>query len=150
MVNGMQTPVRISTCDQYKLSWCSHYKGTGENMEPMYDYNDSWYEENHSHCQARDFVTLHRGTMWKCPPIGVLENTLTTFDIDKRPDWAPYLQEYKTVSPTSTDEEIIAWFDQRNNPEKVCNMCGFAGPKSVYITADDRNHELKNYWKYTL
>ena len=146
----METGVRITTCEQFNLPWCSHYKGYGELMEPVYNFNDNWHEENHKSCQARDFVTLYKGTMYKCPPIGVLEHTLTTFGIAERSDWAPYLQEYKRVDTTSSDEEIIAWAERRNNPEKVCNMCAFSGPGSNHITAELRNHEFKQHWKYTL
>lgn len=150
VVNGHNTGINIAVCDQYKLSWCTHYQGFGSEMTPCYDYNDQWYEENHPKCQARDFVTLHNGKLWKCPPIGVLEHSLKTFGIADRADWAPYLQNYQTVNTASTDAEIAEWFEQQKLPEKVCNMCAFAGPKNVKITAEERSHYLKNHWKYTL
>jgi organic radical activating enzyme len=150
LVNGQRTHVGITTCEQYKIHWCTHYKGHGETMEPVYEYNDQWYEQNHARCQAKDFVTLYKGTLWKCPPMGVLEHSLDTFGIANKDIWTPYLKDYKTVSPLSSDEEIIEWFNLQKQPEKVCNMCGFSGPTSPTITAEERSHHLKNFWKYTL
>jgi len=149
-INGVATRIGFAICDQYKLHWCTHYKGFAEEMLPVYDYNDAWYESNHARCQANSYITLYRGRMFKCPPIGVLEHTLTTFDIADSPAWAPYLQGYKTVGTNSTDAEIQAWFEQQAKPEQVCNMCGFMGPNGASITGDDRSHVLKNYWNYTL
>jgi organic radical activating enzyme len=150
VVNGRSTRIGFTTCEQHKLHWCKHYDGYAEEMHPVYDYNDTWYESNFKSCQTNDFITLYRGKMWKCPPMGVLEHTLNTFNIQDRADWAPFLNEYKTVSPDSTDEEIQAWFSRTLTPEKVCNMCGFNGPSGGSITGEDRSHILKNYWKYTL
>ena len=150
LVNGCVTRIGFAICEQYRLHWCTHYTGFAEEMLPVYDYNDSWYEPNHGKCQASSYVTLYKGRMFKCPPIGVLEHTLTTFDIADSPAWAPYLQGYKTVGIDNTDEEIQAWFEQQAKPEQVCNMCGFMGPKGASITGDDRSHVLKNYWNYTL
>lgn len=150
VINGQQTPVGITTCEQYGIHWCTHYKGHGETMEPVYDYTDNWYVGNHERCQAKDFVTLYKGAMWKCPPMGVLEHSLTTFGINEKEVWKPFINDYKTVTPDSTDEEIAAWFTQQKLPEKVCNMCGFAGPVNHTITAEERSHHLKNHWKYTL
>jgi hypothetical protein len=140
----------FTVCDQHKLHWCMHYSGKGETMRPIYDYNDQWYEPNHGICHTKNFVTLYKGRMYKCPPVGVLEHSLTTFGIDQSPEWAPYLQNYKTVGPQSTDEEISAWFEQQKCPEKVCNMCGFMGPNGGHISGDERSHILKNHWNYTL
>jgi organic radical activating enzyme len=149
-VNGYASAIGFAVCEQYKLPWCIHYTGFGDQMRPVYDYNDSWKDENHQYCQAKKFTTLYRGNLYKCPPVGVLEHSLTTFDIDKLPEWAPYLDQYKTVGINSTDEEIAAWITNQACPENVCNMCGFAGPKSRILTADDRSHVLKNHWNYTL
>jgi len=140
----------FTVCDQYKLHWCMHYTGRGETMRPLYDYNDQYYETNHELCHTKNFVTLYRGEMFKCPPIGVLKHSLETFNLVDNPSWAPYLQNYNTVTPASTDQEIVAWFEQQQNPEKVCNMCGFTGPSGGSISGESRSHVLKNYWNYTL
>lgn len=150
MINGLQTPICITTCDQYKIHWCTHYAGHAENMRPVYGYNESWHAGNHERCQAKDFVTLYRGRLYKCPPIGVLEHSLDTFGLTDQSDWVPYLKNYKTVGMESSDDEIAAWFELQKQPEKVCNMCGFTGPADHTITAEERSHHLKNHWKYTL
>ena len=149
-VNGRDTRMVLATCEQYRLPWCTHYSGFAEEMTPVYDYTDKWYEHSHKQCQAKEFVTLYRGTLWKCPPMGVLEHTLNTFNIADKNYWQPFLQDYKTVGPTSTDSEIAAWFERQRSPERVCNMCGFSGPKNVMLPAENRSHMLKDYWNYTL
>jgi organic radical activating enzyme len=149
-INGHGTTIHIAICDQYKLPWCTHYQGTGPEMEPCYNYNDVWYTDNHKFCQAKDFVTLYNGNIYKCPPIGVLGHTLDTFRINDRADWAPYINNYQALSTNSSDEEIAHWIERQKQPEQVCNMCAFAGPKNVKITSEDRSHYLKNHWKYTV
>jgi sulfatase maturation enzyme AslB (radical SAM superfamily) len=148
--NGQITAVRIAVCDQYKLFWCTHYKGHGNKMAPVYDYDAEWYTNNHKFCQAKDFVTLYHGQLWKCPPMGVLEHSLDTFGIKNNPVWQPYLSDYKTVNTSSSDEEIAQWFEAQSQPQQVCNMCGFTGPNNVRIEAEERSHHLKNHWKYSL
>jgi organic radical activating enzyme len=140
----------LTTCDQYKLSWCIHYTGTGTDMRPVYNYNDQWAAPNHARCQTNNFVTLFKGRMWKCPPMGVIEHTLETFDLTDHPDWAPFLDNYVTVGPESTDSEISDWFRRQSQPEQVCNMCGFEGPNSQEITSEARSHVLKNHWNYSV
>jgi hypothetical protein len=144
--------VKITVCDQYQLPWTTHYQGLATEMRPTYDYNDVNHTENHHWCQARDFVTLYKGTMYKCPPVGVLEHTLTTFGITDHPDWAPYLENYKSVNTNSADEDIQTWFANQSGPESVCNMCGFSGPNARSIQAGERAraHEFKEHWNYTL
>jgi sulfatase maturation enzyme AslB (radical SAM superfamily) len=150
IVNGDETPLSIATCEQYKIAWCTHYKGVAEQMEPVYDYTDTWFRGNHERCQAKNFVTLYRGAIWKCPTMGVLEHTLDTFGIADRPDWAPFLKDYTHIDTTSSDSDIAAWFEQQKQPEQVCNMCGFTGPSDYMISPDERSHHLKNHWKYSL
>jgi len=149
-VNGVTSAIGFAVCEQYKLPWCIHYTGFGEEMRPTYDYNANHEVENHQYCQAKKFVTLYRGRIYKCPPIGVLEHSLLTFGIKDHPEWQPYMQQYRTLGVTSTDQEIQQWFVDQANPEKVCNMCGFSGPKSTVITPESRSHVLKNYWNYSL
>jgi organic radical activating enzyme len=143
---------KITVCDQYQLPWTQHYTGIGGNMRPTYDYDDPWYQDSHGYCQAKPFVTLYKGVMYKCPPMGVLEHTLDTFDLSDSESWQPYLHNYQTVSPASTDTEIQDWFMQQSKPELVCNMCGYAGPKGASIPGAerDRYHEFKDHWNYTL
>ena len=150
VVNGVSTKIGFTTCEQYRLHWCVHYRGHGEFMEPVYNYSEEHYTENHRLCQTKEFVTLYRGRLWKCPPMGVLEHSLNTFNIADSEVWSPYIKDYTTVGTGSTDAEITAWVEQQKNPERVCNMCGFSGPGMENVVRDDRSHMLKNYWNYTL
>ena len=140
----------FTVCDQYKLHWCMHYTGQGETMRPLYNYDDEYYVGNHELCHTKNFVTLYKGQMFKCPPVGVLKHSLETFDLVDNPDWSSYLQNYHTVTPSSSDQDIQAWFAKQQTPEKVCNMCGFTGPKGGSISGESRSHVLKNYWNYSL
>lgn len=149
-VNGHAHGIGFGVCEQHKLHWAMHYTGRGETMRPVYDYNDVWYTNNHKSCQTNNFPNLYQGRMYKCPPMAVLEHSLDTFDIEDQPEWKPYISDYVTVGTESTDEEIVNWFTQQKNPEKVCNMCGHQGPKSKSISGETRSHELKNNWNYTL
>ena len=150
IVDGTQTRIGFTTCEQYRLHWCKHYEGYAEEMTPVYQYDDVWYTDNFNRCQTNNFITLYRGRLWKCPPMGVLAHTLDTFNIAETPAWAPFLQDYKTVGPDSSDADIQSWLEKTKTPEKVCNMCGFAGPNGASITGDQRSHVLKDYWNYTL
>jgi hypothetical protein len=115
-------------------------------MRPVYDYNDIHFEENHKHCQARYFVTLYKGDIYKCPPIGVLEHTLTTFNLTETEYWQPYIKDYNKLRHLASDSDIINWFKLQDTPEKVCNMCGFSGPDAVGQNIE-RSHYLKLNWK---
>jgi MoaA/NifB/PqqE/SkfB family radical SAM enzyme len=143
---------KLTVCEQYQLPWTQHYTGIGESMRPTYDYNDEWYKDNHRYCQAKSFVTLYKGVMYKCPPVGVLAHTLNTFNLSVQDDWKPYLDNYQIVTTTSTDAEIQDWFKRQEKPELVCNMCGYAGPNGASIQGvdRDRHHEFKDHWNYTL
>jgi organic radical activating enzyme len=143
---------KITVCEQFQLPWTTHYTGIGENMRPTYDYHDQWYQDSHSHCQAKSFVTLFKGRLYKCPPMGVLEHTLKTFGISEHESWIPYMQKYQTVGPESSDIEITDWFIRQPKPEMVCNMCGYAGPNSLSVSASERerSHEFKEHWNFTL
>lgn len=146
VVNGLGTKLGLTVCEMYKLPWVSHYEGQGPTVSPTYDYHDAWHIENHNHCQAKRFLTLYNGTLYKCPPVGVLEHTLNTFNLKETDKWAPYIKNYKMLPAFSSDEEIANWLEVQKNPESVCNMCGFAGPRKNL----DRTHLLKPNWKYTL
>lgn len=147
VVNGQGTDLGFTVCEMYKLHWVSHYQGSGPTVAPVYEYNEPWYVENHGYCQAKQYLTLYRGTLYKCPPVGVLEHTLDTFDLKNTSNWLPYIENYKSLPAFSTEEEIAKWIKTQKTPELICNMCGFAGPKHTKIS---RSHLLKSNWKYPL
>lgn len=143
---GRASNLNFVICEMHKLAWCTHYTGYGETMLPVYDYNDIHFDENHKHCQARDFVTLYKGKLYKCPPIGVLEHTLSTFGLTEKDQWSPYLANINSIDQSVTDHDIATWFDIQNRSEKLCNMCGFSGPNAVGQNLQ-RSHYLKTNWK---
>ncbi len=138
--------IRITICEQYNIPWQAHYQHKEERLEPFYEYNDQWYIDNHKYCQAKDFVNLYNGTLYKCPTSAVLNHTLETFQINKKLYWLEYLENYSSLGIDASLDEISAWFKNQKNPEKICNMCGFAGPK--YTNGHLNRHELKEGWKY--
>lgn len=143
---GKASNLNYVVCEMHKLAWCTHYTGYGETMLPVYDFDDEHYHENHKHCQARYFVTLYKGDVYKCPPVGVLEHSLSTFGLENTPKWSPYLKNYDKLRFNSSDENIENWFKLQDTPEKVCNMCGFSGPNAVGQNLV-RSHYLKQNWK---
>lgn len=146
---GCSSNINFVIAEMHSLPWCTHYLGHGETMVPVYDYNENYHEENHKWCQAKEYITLYKGDLYKCPPIGVLEHTLTTFKLENSPDWNPYLKGYKKLVYNSTDAEIENWLNVQKTPENVCNMCGFTGPKSVGQNLN-RSHVLKTNWNYKI
>lgn len=147
-IDGHDTNIRITTCEQFRIPWQAHYQGSETQLEPFYDYNDTWFKDNHKHCQAKNFINLYKGKIYKCPTVAVLEHTLQTYCIDKKPSWQPYLNNYKSLDVTATYQEMLQWFDLQQNPENVCNMCGFSGPNCT--NGHINLHELKKGWKYLM
>jgi len=147
-IDDNDSRIRITTCEQHKIYWQAHYQGTENNLLPFYDYNDVWHTENHEFCQAKSFVNLYKGKLYKCPTVAVLGHTLETFNLTEKDEWQPYLKNYQYLDTTATNEQITTWFETQKAPEKVCNMCGFAGPK--WTNGHINRHELKDNWKYEI
>lgn len=147
-IDGRDTRIRVTTCEQHKIYWQAHYKGSENNLLPFYDYNDNWHVDNHKFCQAKNFINLYKGRLYKCPTVAVLGHTLQTFNLTSHKEWEPYLKNYQFLDVSSTDQEINDWFVKQNVPEKVCNMCGFAGPN--YTNGHLNRHELKDNWKFEI
>ena len=145
-IDGADTNIRITTCEQFRIPWQAHYQGSDLTLEPFYNYNDKWYTENHKYCQAKNFINLYQGKIYKCPTVAVLEHTLKSFNINNKESWQQYLSDYKSLNLNATDSEIKTWFETQKLPENVCNMCGFSGPK--YTNGHLNRHELKEGWKY--
>lgn len=147
-IDGTDTNIRITTCEQFQIPWQAHYQGSETTLEPFYNYNDVWHTENHQHCQAKYFINLYQGKLYKCPTVAVLEHTLTSFNINEKAEWKEYLEKYPSIDVNATDQEIDEWIERQKTPENVCNMCGFAGPK--YTNGHLNRHELKDGWKYIM
>ena len=145
-IDGVDSGIRITSCEQWQIPWQAHYQGVEHSLKPFYDYNDQWYENNHKSCQAKDFVNLYEGKIYKCPTSAVLEQTLSTFNLTNDSDWLPYLEKYPVLDTAASDDQIAAWFATQEHPEKVCNMCGFSGPK--WTSGHLNRHELKQGWNF--
>jgi organic radical activating enzyme len=145
-IDDIDTGMRITSCEQWRIYWQAHYQGVEDKLKPFYNYDDQWYSDNHSSCQAKEFVNLYKGKIYKCPTVAVLDHTLQTFDLAEDQDWAPYLENYPTLDTSASDSEVAAWFATQKNPEKVCNMCGFGGPK--WTSGHLNRHELKQGWNF--
>lgn len=144
-VDNRDTGIRITSCEQHKIPWQAHYQGFEENLRPFYNYNDNYYHDNHKFCQAKNFVNLYKGRLYKCPTVAVMQHTLETFQLEHVEDWNPYLN-YNSIDSNNSIEEIQTWIDQQKTAEKVCNMCGFSGPKGT--NGHLNRHELKENWNY--
>lgn len=145
-VADRDTGIRVTSCEQHKIPWQAHYQNNEEQLLPFYNYNDKIYTDNHKFCQAKNFVNLYKGRLYKCPTVAVLEHTLNTFDINDSPEWDPYLKNYNSIDSSANIEQIAAWIEQQKLPENVCNMCGFSGPKGT--SGHLNRHELKENWNY--
>jgi hypothetical protein len=54
--------------------------------------------------------------------MGVLSDTLKTYDYPNKPDWQEWL-DYQSVSYDCSDSELEAWLALQSQPERYCNMC---------------------------
>lgn len=144
-IDGIDTRIRITSCEQWRIYWQAHYKGKEQFLQPYYNYNDQWYNDNHSLCQAKEFVNLYNGQLYKCPTTAVLRHTLETFNLQNNENWVPYLENYKSLTTDASDKEVIDWFNSQEVAEKICNMCGFAGPN--WSSGHINRHEPKVNWK---
>ncbi|MBF0267805.1 MAG: radical SAM protein [Alphaproteobacteria bacterium] len=93
------------------------YQGEGAAMRP-YAHNDplaSW-----TVCLGKQCMTLHRGLMWKCPPLAFLELVAGRFGLDAVKDWQPYLA-YQPLAASASDVELGVFL--RREEESCCAMC---------------------------
>lgn len=145
-INGNDSNIRITITEQFNQAWQAHYSGFESSLKPFYKYDDTHFVENHKWCQARNFVNLFKGNLYKCPTTAVLQNTLETFNLTNDPDWEEYLNNYNSINFSADVEQIKNWLDTQAKPEQVCNMCGFTGPK--WQNGHLNRHELKENWNY--
>jgi organic radical activating enzyme len=111
---------------QHSEHFVPHYRGYGTELTPWHDYNDSEAKNiNHKACHINNYVQLYKDRLWKCPPRAVLNHTLETYNLQDTPQWAPYYNEYESLSTDASEDAINAWFDRQKTPENTCNMCGF-------------------------
>lgn len=138
--------ILINMTHQYDDHFVSHYRGHGETLKPWHDYNhDEKLYDNHRMCHITNYVQLYDNRLWKCPPRGVLNQTLEAYNLTEDPDWAPYYNEYESLGLDASEEKIATWFERQRLPEKTCNMCGFMYSDNQLIPA--QQHLPKKLFK---
>jgi hypothetical protein len=95
------------------------YRGEGPSMRPFTDGSakKSWDVCNNKYC-----MTLHQGTLWKCPPIAFLGRIADKFGLDKVEEWRPYLA-YEALDVEASMRDYAAFVTRNYAPESVCTMC---------------------------
>ena len=126
----------VKVTHQTKMPWVPHYQGHGSTLRPGRAWDDEHYVKSHSYCEAKGFIQLVNGSLYKCPPMGVLSDTLKTYDYPNKPDWQEWL-DYQSVSHDCSDSELEAWLTLQSQPERYCNMC--FGPNAHEV----KLHQLK-------
>lgn len=111
------------------LAWVSHYQGHGDSLAPGNNFDCDKFVESHSYCEAKQFIQLYNGALYKCPPLAVLDDTLSKYNYPNKNIWQPWL-DYRPLTVESSDSEIANWLDTQAKPEKYCNMC-FGGQGST-------------------
>ena len=92
--------------------WFRIYQGQGLHMRP---FEDNRPETSRANC-VTPCVNLHKGALWKCPPLAYLPMVIDKLKYKK--DWEPYLQ-YRPLTLEATDDELCALsFDTA-----CCGMC---------------------------
>lgn len=130
----------VSISDQTEKTWVNHYLGHGRTLRPSFDFNLSKYIDNHSFCEAKEYVQLYKGKLYKCPPMAVLDETLKLYNYPNKLQWQSWL-DYQPLSTNSTDEEIKSWLERQKLPEKYCNMCFGEEPRNLLHRIKVKKHE---------
>lgn len=114
------------------LPWVSHYQGFGSTLEPGNNFHSDHYIASHSYCEAKQFIQLNNGYLYKCPPLAVLDDTLSKYNYPNKDKWQNWLN-YKPLSVNCSDLQIENWISQQSQPEQYCNMCfGSHGHSTVH------------------
>ena len=108
--------------DTSELGWVSHYKGFGSSLAPGNNFESNKFNKSHDYCEAKPFIQLYNGALYKCPPLAVLDDTLSKYNYPNKDMWQPWL-DYKPLTINSSDSEIASWLDKQAKPERYCNMC---------------------------
>ena len=126
--------------DNVDRAWTGHYEGHGVTLKPALDFDHVNYVGHHGYCEAKEYIQLYNGALYKCPTMGVLADTLATYNYPNKELWEPWLQ-YKSLGYNATVEEIADWLTVQAGPEKYCNMCFGAKPAIKIHTLKERTKE---------
>jgi uncharacterized radical SAM superfamily Fe-S cluster-containing enzyme len=116
----------FSVVDWTQRSWVPHYDGHGKSLTPGNTWDSENYIDNHGHCEAKTYIQLYKGKLWKCPTIAVLKDSLKMIGTNTN-QWEPWFN-YFALEPNSDDDMIESWLTQQRKPERICNMC-FGDPR---------------------
>lgn len=105
-----------------KRPWVNHYTGHGHNLRPSFPFNSEKYVDNHGYCEAKEYIQLYEGNLYKCPVMATVKDTLSKYDYPNKELWEPWLN-YEYL-PCGTDiNKIKEWVSVQAKPERYCNMC---------------------------
>jgi len=111
----------FSIVDWTKRSWIPHYDGYGNDIRPGHSWSSERYIENHKNCEAKSYIQLYKGSLWKCPPIAVLKDSIEQIGVNNS-DWNSWF-DYFSLTANSNDDTIETWLKTQSEPERICNMC---------------------------
>ena len=120
--------------------WVGHYNGYGKNLTPGREFEHAKHIEHHGFCEAKEYIQLYEGKLYKCPPMAILKHALEMYEYPNREQWQPWL-DYQPLAVDATDAEIAQWLAVQAGPEKYCNMCFDAEPAHVVHTLKVREND---------
>lgn len=102
--------------------WVNHYTGHGYSLKPSFPFTSDKYTLNHGFCEAKEYIQLYEGNLYKCPVMATLKDTLSKYDYPNKDSWEPWLN-YEYLPYGSDVDKIKEWLTIQNKPEQYCNMC---------------------------
>lgn len=108
---------KVALLIRKSLDFYATYRGRGPEMRP---YEDGAPRQSWEVCHNKGCYNIHRGQLWKCPPIAYLAMIAEKFGLDKIDAWAPYLR-YVGIAPDASDEALGAFLAREE--EGICRMC---------------------------
>lgn len=127
-VYNTETGLGFRVVEWWRRPWVSHYQGYGKSIHPAHEWNSDRYPELHGFCEAKNYIQLYKGKLWKCPTIAVLKDSLKMIGTNTN-QWEPWFN-YFALDSEANDEMIRSWLEQQKKPERICNMC-FGKPRPI-------------------
>jgi len=118
----------FSVVDWTRRPWVAHYDGWGDKIKPGNAWDSDKFTKSHYNCEAKTYIQLYKGSLWKCPTMAVLGESLEQIGANLE-NWKPWL-DYKPLTIDSDDDTIQSWLEAQRKPERVCNMC-FGEPRPI-------------------
>lgn len=115
-------PDMVSYSRNFTEMWSDTFKFDNGKILP---YNSKNIQSSYQNCVCAN-VQLYQGRLWKCAQSAYLRDTLNAFGQLDNPEWKRYLN-YKGVSLSVSDEELLDFCDTQYNPSWICSMCPEGG-----------------------